>query len=70
MFLLYSRPLFASGIGKYKISPYTAGEGLRRRVQAPFPRGDSERSERQRGVSPYGQENSERGYSEEGEEFS
>ncbi len=44
-------------IGKYKILSYTTGVGLEG-VQAPFPRGDRERSDHQRGVSPYGQENS------------
>ena len=51
-------------IGKYKILSYTAGVGLEG-VQAPLPRGDRERSDHQRGVSPYGQENSElKSYSE------
>jgi hypothetical protein len=54
----HRRSRFSCGIGKYKILSYTAGVGSEG-VQVPLPWGDRERSDRQRGVSPYGQENSE-----------
>ena len=44
------------GVGKYKILFYIDG-GVLRGLQATPLRGDRERSDRQRGVRPYGQEN-------------
>mgnify|MGYP001583723598 CR=1 FL=1 len=48
---------YFKGGGKHKILSSATGDGSEG-VPAPLPRGDSERSERQRGGSPYGQENS------------